>query len=100
MRLRRLPDGNLQRGRPLPDAVQWHLLTGFAAGFILLVGGLAALGAVETAGLPLPTLAAAFLVVLSGAARAFLGGSGRLHLAAVVIALPVFAANLYLLVTR
>lgn len=95
--MRRLPDWDVGRGRPLPESLQWHALTGFAAGFVLLLGGLGALGAAETTGLPLPTLAALFLVVLSGAARAFLGGSGRLHAAAVAVALPVLLAHLILL---
>lgn len=96
--MRRLPDWDLGRGRPLPETLQWHALTGFAAGFILLLGGLGALGAAETTGLPLPTLAAVFLVVLSGAARAFLGGSGRLHSAAVAVALPVLLIHLLFII--
>lgn len=92
-RLRRLPDWDLRPGRPLPEPVQWHLLVGVAAGLLLFLAALTSLGAPEVRGLPLPTLAAAFLAVLSGAARVFLGGSGRLHLLAVTFGLPVLLAN-------
>lgn len=96
VRIRRL--GRLENrratDRPLPEPLQWHMLTGFAAGGILTLASLVTISRSAEIGLTVPALAAVSLIVLSGAARVFLGGRGRLHLAAVIIGAPVFLAAL------
>lgn len=96
-RLRRLPDWELRPGRPLPEAVQSHVLAGLAGGLLFLLAGLSALSGAAAPGLPLPALAAAALAVLTGAVRLLLGGSGRPHLVAVLAAAPVLLAHALLL---
>lgn len=92
MRMSRLPDWIIGAGKPVPPALQSHMAWGFVAGLFLFLGGLNAL----TAGgglLPVITMGAAALIVISGAARVHMGGSGRLHLAAALAGLAAFAAG-------
>lgn len=92
--MRKLPQLEMASGKPIPPALQNHMMWGFGAGVLFLLGGLNT----QSWGVSNPgtvaTMAGAFLTVLSGAARTFMGGSGRLHLLAAYGSLAAFLAGL------
>lgn len=89
-RMRRATDLAIGGGKPLPPTLQWHMLWGFATGMLFLLGDLTVLSSGNAGWVHPATLAGLSLIILSGAARAFLGGSGRLHLASAAAGLLIF----------
>ncbi len=100
-RMSRLPDWDAGAGKPAPPALQAHMAWGGVAGLFLVLGSLNALSAAGEAGpLPVVVLAATALTVISGVARVYMGGGGRLHLLAALAGLIAFGAGAVALVRQ
>lgn len=94
MRLRRLARLEYGPGRPMPPALQWHLVAGLFAGANVAVDAFAALSSPFGSAVHMASLVAALAVVFTGVSRAFFGGDSRWHLLAALAAAGVFAARL------
>lgn len=94
LRMSRLPDWETVTGKNLPPALQAHMAWGGVAGFFLFLGSLNAVTGSGATTLPMLIMAATALVVITGIARVYMGGSGRLHMLAAFAAITVFIAGL------
>lgn len=93
LRLLRLHDLTLAYGRRIPEPLQWHMVWGLATGALFLFGELTVMSWGAGGWISPLTLAITAIAVISGLARTFMGGSGRLHMVTVLIAIPVYLAR-------
>ncbi len=90
--MRRLPDlAGLAKAIPAP--LQWHMVWGLSATALIFVSDLNALSWGVGGAAHVATMGAAFAAALTGAARLYMGGSGRAHLLAVAAGAAIFVAG-------
>lgn len=94
LRLLRLHDLTLAYGKRTPEPLQWHMVWGLATGALFLVGELTVMSWGAGGWISPLTLAFTALAVVSGLGRTFMGGSGRLHMIAIILAAPIYLARL------
>lgn len=97
--MRRLPD-LAAAARAIPVPVQWHMVWGLSATALMLLSDLNALSWGAGSAAHVATMLAAFAASLTGAARLFMGGSGRAHLLAAAAGALAFAAGLAVYVAQ
>ncbi len=94
MRIARVQDLQASYGKRMPEQLQWHMVLGLATGALFLVVELSIMSWGAGGWTSPAALGATALVGISGLARTFMGGSGRLHMISALVALPVYLARL------